>query len=65
MPHYSVGFTYVLSNPAMPGMVKVGYSTRLAEDRAKELYTTGVPLPYAVEFGAATSFPEDVEAAVH
>ena len=57
-----VGFTFVLSNPAMPGMVKVGYTTALAEDRNKELNSTDVPLPYAVEFGTLTSFPEEVKA---
>ena len=62
MAHRTVGFTYVLSNPAMPGMVKVGYTTALAEDRNKELNSTDVPLPYAVEFGALTSFPEEVKA---
>lgn len=38
---------YVLTNPAMPGLVKIGRTTR--EDpqvRMNELYTTGVPLPF-------------------
>ena len=33
-----------MSNPAMPGLVKVGFSeSDPAAGRAKELYTTGVP----------------------
>jgi hypothetical protein len=59
----TVGFTYVLSNPAMPGMVRVGHST--AQDLGKELNSTAVPLPYAVEFGALTSFPVEVKARAH
>ena len=38
---------YVLTNPAMPGLVKIGRTKR--EDiqvRMNELYTTGVPLPF-------------------
>jgi hypothetical protein len=62
---HTVGFTYVLSNPAMPGMVKVGWTDALAEDRSKKLRTTGVPLPFTVEFGAATSFPKQTETAAH
>lgn len=65
MPKHTVGFTYVLSNLAMPGMVKVGWTDALAEDRAKKLRTTGVPLPFTVEFGAETSFPKQAETAAH
>ena len=65
MESRTVGFTYVLSNPAMPGMAKVGYTTTLAEDRAKELHPTTVPLPYAVEFEAPTSFPQEVRTRAH
>jgi hypothetical protein len=61
-----VGFAYVLSNPAMPGMVKVGFSTEFtAKERARQLYKTGVPLPFAVEFAAQTSFPKAAEAVAH
>ena len=38
---------YVLTNPAMPGIVKIGKTNR--EDprvRMNELYSTGVPLPF-------------------
>jgi hypothetical protein len=49
----------------MPGMVKVGWTGNLGEDRAKKLRTTGVPLPFTVEFVAETCFPEQVEAAAH
>jgi T5orf172 domain len=58
---YTVGFVYVLSNEAMPGIVKVGMTTKLAEDRAKQLRGTGVPLPFHVEFRSATSHPHDLE----
>jgi hypothetical protein len=62
---YTVGFVYVLSNPAMPGLVKVGRSTHLPEDRAKRLRSTGVPLSFAVEHRAVTSKPEAVERRAH
>ena len=31
------GFVYVMSNKSMPGIVKVGMSTKMPEERAKEL----------------------------
>ena len=38
---------YVLTNPAMPGLVKIGKTTRDdLQARMRELYTTGVPLPF-------------------
>jgi T5orf172 domain len=62
---YSVGFVYVLSNLAMPGMVKVGQTKFLAEDRAQKLRSTGVPLHFTVEHRLLTSHPEAVERAAH
>lgn len=32
----------------MPDLIKIGHTTGTAEERAKELYTTGVPLPFEV-----------------
>lgn len=49
----------------MPGIVKVGRTTRLAEDRAKELYGTSVALPFDIEFRAATSHLKATEEMAH
>lgn len=37
------GFVYVLSNPAMPGLVKIGQTTNEITSRMNELNTTSVP----------------------
>jgi len=49
----------------MPGMVKVGRYKHLAEDRARELNNTAVPLPFDVAYRAATSHPVAVERRAH
>lgn len=47
----NIGIVYVLSNRVMPGLVKIGMTTRCEIDsRLKELYTTGVPVPFDVEY---------------
>jgi T5orf172 domain len=61
----ATGFVYVLINKAMPGLVKVGFSTRSPEERAAELSTTGVPFPFAVAFSAEVENPIEAEATVH
>lgn len=41
------GIVYVLTNECMPGIVKIGKTSRLNLDaRMKELFSTGVPLPF-------------------
>ena len=41
------GIVYVLTNSAMPGIVKIGMTVRSSlECRMKELYGTGVPVPF-------------------
>lgn len=47
------GYVYVLSNPAMPGLVKIGRSKHSGRVRAQEIYKqggTGVPMPFKMEF---------------
>jgi hypothetical protein len=63
-PHES-GFVYVQRNPAMPGILKIGYSQRLPEDRAHELSGTSVPLPFEVLYRATAARAREVERAVH
>ena len=59
------GWVYVIANPAMPGVVKVGYSTKDPELRASELNNTGAPHPYVVEYEALVEEPRDIEQRVH
>lgn len=41
------GIVYVLSNEAMPGLIKIGLTKRdELEARLNELYSIGVPLPF-------------------
>lgn len=46
----SRGYVYVLSNPAMPGYLKIGYSCNGGIQRGKAIEGTGVPLPFKLEF---------------
>lgn len=49
----------------MPGLVKVGYSMRDPELRAKELEGTGIPGSYSVAYAALFEEPRSVEQAMH
>ena len=60
-----VGFVYVLKNAAIPGLVKVGLTRSLPEDRANDLFSTGVPAAFEVVFRTVTSWPRTVEKRAH
>ena len=60
------GFVYVMSNPAMPNLVKVGKSDRDPETHRKyELETTGVPDSFNVEYSVFVDDHDNVERVVH
>ena len=62
------GYIYCLTNEAMPGLVKIGEvhtEGRTPDDRARELYTTGVPLPFECVFAGKVDNPKTVETALH
>ena len=59
------GFVYVMSNPGMPGLVKVGHTTGHPQQRAQALHTTGVPFPFKVEYAEWTNTPQECEGLVH
>jgi hypothetical protein len=61
-----IAIVYVLSNSAMPGLVKIGYTSDPdANTRIGQLYSTGVPVPFTLEYACRTKNPESVERALH
>jgi hypothetical protein len=59
------GFVYILRNEAMPGLLKIGYSVKVPEARAAELFTTGVPEPFKLAYYCLVENAHKVEAQLH
>lgn len=60
------GFVYILHSPAMPGVYKIGCTTRSPSQRAEELSKgTGVPHAYEVVYYAEFYSPAEQEKRVH
>jgi T5orf172 domain len=60
------GLVYLLINPAMPGIVKIGLTTRGdMKQRLQELFTTGVPVPFDCVFACEVDNCDEVERALH
>jgi hypothetical protein len=55
----------VITNKAMPELVKVGFSTKDPALRAVELAHTGSPHPYVVEFDVLVENPHEIEQKTH
>jgi hypothetical protein len=64
MTTYSI--VYVLTNPAMPNLVKIGRTSQEeAGSRIAQLYTTGVPVPFNLEYACRVQNSDEVEKALH
>lgn len=62
----SLSIVYVLTNSAMPGLVKIGYTAQDdANSRIAQLYTTGVPVPFSIEYACKVQNAEEVEKALY
>jgi hypothetical protein len=57
---------YLLTNPAMPNLIKIGKTTRRdVNARMRELYTTGVPLPFECLYAKEVEDCTELEKALH
>lgn len=57
---------YVLTNPAIPNLVKIGKTTQAEVDiRLRQLYSTGVPFPFECAFACQVKNATEVEKALH
>lgn len=60
------GIIYVLTNEAMPGLVKIGKTTQdMPQVRMDQLYTTGVPVPFNCSIAMKVEDPDAIEKALH
>jgi hypothetical protein len=60
------GYLYILSNPSIPGLLKIGLSTRPVPDRVAELNAAaGVPTSFAIEAYFESTNPQAHERSVH
>lgn len=61
-----IGIVYVLTNPAMPNLIKIGYTANEdVKTRMAQIYTSGVPLPFECVYAARVADHERVEKALH
>ena len=59
------GWVYVISNPGQPGLIKVGYSMKDPELRARKLDGTASPYSHVVEYEVLVPEPRQVEQSAH
>ena len=60
------GIVYLLTNEAMPGLVKIGKTTNDdPQVRMDQLYNTSVPVPFTCELALQVKNPGKVEQALH
>lgn len=59
------GYVYLLINPSMPGLIKIGRTRRDSRGRARTLCTTGVPTPFEVAFEIFSDVHETLEDQMH
>jgi hypothetical protein len=61
----SAGFVYIMINPAMRGLVKIGLTERTPADRAKDLRGTAVPDDFIVVYDELVTDCKFVENRLH
>jgi T5orf172 domain len=58
-------YLYILSNPSMPGLIKIGKTTTSPNQRMSELHSTGVPTPFVLELSVEVHDCHASERATH
>ena len=61
----SKGWIYCMSNKAFPSLLKIGQTKNLPTSRAEQLYSTGVPYPFKIEFAKKIENYEKREKIIH
>jgi hypothetical protein len=63
----SFGYVYVMSNPSMPALYKIGFTIRPMEERLQEANqpNTWIPTPFLLEFAKFVVNPQQKETTIH
>lgn len=61
----STGFVYIMINPTLKGLVKIGRTKRTSKNRAQELRTTGLPDDFIVVYDELVTDSILVEKKLH
>ena len=62
----NLDIVYIFTNRGMPGLCKIGYTSRNdVKERAKELYTTGVPYPFQIYYACQVINGKKIEKTLH
>lgn len=62
----AIGYIYVMSNPKIPGLLKVGFTCGTVEKRRRELSgASGVPEEFVIDYFHLTEDAEETEGKVH
>ena len=56
---------YILTNQAMPGIIKIGFTENTVEQRMRELDKTATPIPFECYFAKLLDKAEFVEKKMH
>lgn len=65
MSNNTIHGIYVVSNPTMPGLLKIGFTKNTIGQRLAQLNTTGVPAPFRCEAFFSCNRLELVESRIH
>ena len=60
-----MGIVYILTNDAMPGIIKIGITEESVENRIKSLDNTSLPLPFRFYFAIESKRYKEIEKLAH
>jgi hypothetical protein len=60
-----MGIVYILTNDAMPGIIKIGITDDTVENRIKSLDNTSLPLPFRFYFAIESKRYKEIEKLAH
>ena len=56
---------YILENPYMPDLIKIGFTEKKLEQRLSSLYNSSVPVPFECYFAVEVEDARDIERLLH